>query len=81
MLQTIVTCEMCKTKSVTSDPFIVLSLPAHFPTVAQSLVHFLKEEPLLTYFCTNCQQHSEVASLKVQIAKAPKILILQLKRF
>ena len=54
----------------------MLSLSAMHPSVNESLEHFLREELLTTYFCTWCRQESESASLKVTIAKPPKILVV-----
>eukprot|EP00347_Sterkiella_histriomuscorum_P023719 403333621 len=81
MFKSIVKCSKCKNKSCTYDPFMVLSIPALYSSINQSLEHFLKEENLSNYFCTKCKKETKSATLKVQIAKFPKILVIHLKRF
>ena len=81
MHKTIVKCEKCNLKSTTYDPFMVLSVSALYPTIAQCLDHFLAEEKLQNYFCTKCKKETKDATLKVTIAKFPEILVIHLKRF
>ena len=81
MHKSIVRCEQCQSRSTTYDPFMVLSISAQQPTVAQCLDHFLAEEHLANYFCTRCKRETKDATLKIAVAKAPLILVIHLKRF
>jgi len=65
-----VTCEKCRLRSVTYDPFMVMSLP--LPGAQGSLQAcldmFFAEEHLQNYFCIGCKRDSHNASLSVSIA-------------
>lgn len=78
-----VLCSLCRHSSVTYDPFVVLSLPipTQTATVDACLKQFFSPEALQTYFCLGCKQESPTAHLNVEIAKAPEVLVIHLKRF
>ena len=75
------TCERCHLRSVTYDPFLVISLPVVAPTLSGCLEHFFASERLSSYFCLGCKQDSQTATLRVGIAKYPELLVIHFKRF
>lgn len=82
MQKTIVTCENCKEKSVTYNPFMTLSL-AFESSLEKSIANFLKEDTLGSsdkYNCNKCNNLSK-ARIKTELSKLPNILVFHLKRF
>ncbi len=77
-----VQCKSCQNVSPTYDPFLDISLPVAKRTLESSLKLHFKDEILSmgdSYKCEKCQ--TEVAAIKsLKIAKAPRYLILHLKR-
>jgi ubiquitin C-terminal hydrolase len=78
-----VTCEKCRLRSVTYDPFMVISLPlpADQASLQACLDTFFAEEQLQNYFCIGCKRDSQNATLRVSIAQYPEVLAVHLKRF
>ncbi len=77
-----VRCKSCENLSVTYDPFLDISLPVAKKTLESSLkMHFRDElfSKADSYKCDKC--NTEVPAIKcLKIAKAPRYLILHLKR-
>ncbi|KAL7749744.1 Ubiquitin carboxyl-terminal hydrolase 2 [Sorochytrium milnesiophthora] len=86
-----VTCLACGAASVTYDTFWDLSLPlpvagaANQPvSLAQCLDEFTRDEvledPEQLYFCSGCKSRQRAVK-SVRIHRAPRVLVLHLKRF
>jgi ubiquitin carboxyl-terminal hydrolase 8 len=83
-----VTCLSCNTRSETFDPLMYLSIP--FPEkikkdqkfkIQDLFKAYIKEEKIdCKWDCGNCKQKSSI-NKKIDIWKAPNILIIHLKRF
>jgi ubiquitin carboxyl-terminal hydrolase 36/42 len=76
-------CTKCKTKSIKSDNFTVLTLPCK-NSLSKSLASFLETEILTSENRFDCEltcKSKTDASKTVYLSKLPKILILCLKRF
>ncbi|KAL1460151.1 hypothetical protein WDU94_012088 [Cyamophila willieti] len=80
-LRTEVTCSSCEHISPTLTPLTELTLDINqSSSLDQALGHFFAKELLSTYRCENCG--NEVSATKqFFVAKPPKVLQLQLKRF
>ena len=82
MQKTIVTCDSCKERSITYNPFMTLSL-AFESSLEKSIINFLKEDILGSsdkYNCNKCNKLSK-ARIKSDLSKLPNILVFHLKRF
>ncbi|KAI8614735.1 hypothetical protein BC830DRAFT_358108 [Chytriomyces sp. MP71] len=83
-LQSRIFCTVCKTPSDTVDSCLDMSLEIkNANTLDKALAHFTKPEMLKgdnKYRCSKCKTLVE-ASKRMQILEAPKILVIQLKRF
>eukprot|EP00397_Hematodinium_sp_SG-2012_P001859 GEMP01001864.1.p1 GENE.GEMP01001864.1~~GEMP01001864.1.p1 ORF type:complete len:819 (+),score=183.47 GEMP01001864.1:290-2746(+) len=84
-LRSVLTCTECGYSSKTFDPYLYLSLPvsSSMTCVADALHTFLEEEQLdgdNRWRCNRCKK-KVVAKKKMDIYKAPSVLILHLKRF
>jgi len=84
-LRSILTCTECGYFSKTYDPYLYLSLPVNvnMRSISDSLNTFLVEETLDgddRWRCKRCKK-KVVAKKKMDIYKAPSVLILHLKRF
>jgi len=84
-LRSVLTCTECGYSSKTYDPYLYLSLPVsvNMRSLADSLNSFLEEETLDgddRWRCKRCKKQV-VTTKKMDIYKAPSVLILHLKRF
>src|SRR3569833_1077023 len=82
MQKTIVTCDSCKNKSITYNPFMTLSL-AFESSLDKCIINYLKEDTLGSkdkYKCEKCGTSSK-AKIKTELSKLPNILVFHLKRF
>mmetsp|Transcript_778 Transcript_778/g.932 ORF Transcript_778/g.932 Transcript_778/m.932 type:complete len:588 (+) Transcript_778:321-2084(+) len=86
LLESAVTCQICRHSSITRDRYMDLSLDivsGHVNTVGDALCEFTKTELLdcdNKVFCENCNRKQQVAK-GLRLATAPSILVCHLKRF
>jgi len=86
LLESAVTCQVCRRSSLTRDRYMDLSLDIvgkHVNTLGDAMCEFTKTEFLdcdNTVFCENCAQKQPVAK-GLRLATAPSILVCHLKRF
>lgn len=84
---TVVTCGKCSYKSITFNPFMILSL-AFESTLDKCIQSFLKEDEIVStmkngsdlYKCEKCKKTSR-AKIQTELSKLPNILVFHLKRF
>jgi len=86
LLESAVTCQICRHSSITRDRYMDLSLDivsGHVNTLGDALCDFTKTELLdgdNKVFCENCNRKQQVAK-GLRLATAPSILVCHLKRF
>lgn len=86
LLESAVTCQVCRRSSLTRDRYMDLSLDIvgkHVNTLGDAMCEFTKTEFLdcdNKVFCENCAKKQPVAK-GLRLATAPSILVCHLKRF
>lgn len=81
---TTVTCNRCKTKSNTFEPWAMLKVPVSkdTQTINDCITEFLEPEQIPDYQCSNCGLDTKGMAIKEHtISKLPPNIIIQLKRF
>lgn len=88
VLQSDVTCPLCRAKTETYDPFLDISLDLmhhgdYMASIEDCLENFSKTESILmdSYTCPHCHQGVNDVLKRMTIRSAPKILVIHLKRF
>lgn len=84
-LRSRVTCLVCRTQSVTFDPYLYISVPVRNDTssLEDALRLFLSEERLVgseKWWCPRCKDRVS-AKKKIDIFRIPPLLVVHLKRF
>jgi ubiquitin C-terminal hydrolase len=79
------TCLSCHKKSICYEPIRGLSIelprnPEHPPEMSKIVKDYFNDEKIQGYDCKNCKKKT-VANKGTKIVTAPRVLIIQLKRF
>uniref|UniRef100_A0A914Y5H2 Ubiquitin carboxyl-terminal hydrolase 36 n=1 Tax=Panagrolaimus superbus TaxID=310955 RepID=A0A914Y5H2_9BILA len=79
------TCQTCEKKSICYEPIRGLSIelprnPEFPPEMSKIVKDYFNDEKIFGYDCRNCKTKT-VACKRTRIVTAPRVLIIQLKRF
>jgi ubiquitin C-terminal hydrolase len=81
---TTMTCQRCKSKSNTFEPWVMLKVPVKKEkgSISDCITEFLEPETLPDYRCTKCGEDTKGPALKEHtISRLPSNIIIQFKRF
>ncbi|KAE8746842.1 hypothetical protein FOCC_FOCC006401 [Frankliniella occidentalis] len=79
ILRYVVSCNVCKRKSITEQSFKDLPLDVT-PILNNSISNFFRAEVIAGYKCVGCHQHVQCTK-RAEIVQPPEVLLIQLKRF
>ncbi len=88
VLQSDLTCPLCRNRTETYDPFLDISLDLvhhgdYMNSIEDCLENFTKTESIFmeSYKCQHCHQNISDVHKRMSIRVAPKVLVVHLKRF
>ncbi len=81
MTKKTVTCNECKNKSYSWEPFNVLKIPCDGENFQEWMQNEFKDEELDGYNCDSCKNNNIKATINTRIWKLPKNLFVVVRRF